>query len=55
MNPPALVTEKVRTPSDGILHEAALPLGLAVNREATGRKDRAIDAIIVGWCFIFGP
>jgi hypothetical protein len=44
---PALVAENARTPKDEIFHETALPLGPAVSRKATGRKDRAIDAILV--------
>ena len=44
---PTLDAEKARAPKGDGLHEAALPLDLAANREATGRKVRAIDAIIV--------
>jgi hypothetical protein len=44
---PTLDAEKARAPKDDALHEAALPLDLAANREATGRNVRAIDAIIV--------
>jgi hypothetical protein len=40
--------EKFRAWNGDGRHEAALLLDLAVNREATGRRDRAIDAIVDG-------
>jgi hypothetical protein len=43
---PATEAEKLRAWNGGGRHEAALLLDLAVNREATGRRDRAIDAIV---------
>lgn len=36
-----------------VLHEAAPPLHLTVNLEATGRRDRAIDAIFVSEYIFF--
>jgi hypothetical protein len=48
MPSPTLDAEKARRPNDEDLHEATFPLDRAVNREATGRSARAIDAIM-GW------
>ena len=42
---PALDAEKVRAWNGDIRQEGALLLELATKREATGRRDRAIDAI----------
>jgi len=43
---PALDAEKVRAWNRDIRQESALLLELATKREATGRRDRAIDAIV---------
>jgi hypothetical protein len=47
MSLPVLLAEKARMPKDEVLHEAVLPPGVTMSREATGRKDRAIEAIFV--------
>jgi hypothetical protein len=46
MPSPAMEAEKFLAWNGDGRHEAALLIDLAVNREATGRRDRAIDAIV---------
>ena len=52
MGSPGIEAEKARAWNGDCRHEAALLLELAVNRVATGRRDRAIEAIVgcdCGW------
>ena len=56
MGSQGIEAEKVRAWNADGRHEAALLLDLAVSREATGRRDRAIEAIAVcgcGWMWMF--
>lgn len=46
LHSPAIEAEKPRAWNGDGRHEAALLLDLAANREATGRRDSAIDAIV---------
>lgn len=49
---PAEVTEKARTPKAEGVHAIGLLLDLVASREATGLKERAIDAISCWWYFV---
>ena len=46
-----LDAEKARTPNEEDRHGATPPLDRAVNREAAGLSVRAIDAIMICFCF----
>jgi hypothetical protein len=48
MASPALVTEKARMAIEEALDAATLGLELCARRKATGRRDRAIDAMVGG-------